>query len=220
MLQKLKDRIGGWEVAWMATILGLVLVAMPLIAVLGPDGSVRGQILGFTDGFWRSDYPVRVDLPEKTAAIAPRLATPEADEALESEGEFVLEPVEELATVERPDGAVQTRTAPKLDGVMDVRFRLAPGRISNDQSNTDPVRINRPVSIGGRSAGSIALLVQPDGTLMARPTELGALFPEGSETTSRLVAEGPDFVPLDRLRALGIAIRYDAANDGLAVSGR
>ena len=36
---------------------------------------------------------------------------------------------------------------------------------------------------------------------------------------SRLVAEGPDFVPLDRLRTLGIAIRYDAANDGLAVSG-
>ncbi|WJY18568.1 hypothetical protein QQS45_13300 [Alteriqipengyuania flavescens] len=64
MLQKLKDRIGGWEVAWMAAILGVVLVAMPLIAVLGPDGSVRGQILGFTDGVWRSDYPVRVDLPE------------------------------------------------------------------------------------------------------------------------------------------------------------
>lgn len=205
---------------WMGAVLGAFSFAMLMNAALGPHGSVRGQILGFTAGSVRSDYPVRIDLPKEPDMTAPRVAIPEAEAAVGPEGTFFLEPVEGMAAVEQPEVVVSKRSAPKLDGVMDVRFRLEPGRMSNDQSNTDPVRISRPVLISGRRAGSIALMVQNDGTLMARPTELGAMFPEGSETTSRLIAEGPDFVPFDRLRALGIAIRYDAANDGLEIKER
>lgn len=151
-----------------------------------------------------SDYVVRMVLPASTTV---RLA--------QVEPARTIDPVIAAAPSVPPTEAPPTQAAvppAKVAGMIPLRYSLAGGA-----SAADAIEVEKPVSVGGTDAGRIALRIDGNARIYALGSRLAAII--AAQSGEAAVPEGlsPDFVSLDALRALGIAVRYDATRDRLVL---
>ena len=174
----------------------------------------RSGLIGAGEG-----YVVRFALP--AAHPSQRLAaTPGRGQA----------PLEGLADAPQPD--VAEATAPvavasaaatalpaptaarraKVPGVIALSYNLAGGPQAGDA-----IEVDKAVSVGAAEAGRISLRIDGNAKIYALGSRLAAIIAEQSGAEAVPDGLGQDYVSLERLRALGIAVRYDAIRDRLVI---
>ena len=173
----------------------------------------RSELSGSREG-----YAVRFALP--AAQPSQRLAaTPGRGQA----------PLEGFADAPQPDVAEVTATAPvavasaalpaptaarraKVPGVIALSYNLAGGPQAGDA-----IEVDKEVSVGATEAGRISLRIDGNAKIYALGSRLAAIIAEQSGAEAVPDGLGQDYVSLERLRALGIAVRYDAIRDRLVI---
>ena len=189
--------------ASLAAVAGAGLVAAPLDGVrVASDG-----------------YAVRFILPVNRAAEP--VAKPSAREAplaILAEavpvagGEAVPVAVASAPpTLPAPTAARPTPRG-KVPGVISLSYNIAGGA-----NAADAIEVEKLVSIGKTDAGRIPLRIDGNAHVFALGSRLAEII--AAQSGEKAVPEGleRDFVSLERLRALGIAVRYDAIRDRLVV---
>lgn len=172
------------------------------------------------------NYAVRIVLPPVDRAIAMSASpavTPAAREASLAEIAEVpakaAEPAVEaaplaLAAASSLPVPTATRSAPraKVPGVIALNYSLAGGANAGDA-----IEVEKPVTFRGADAGRIPLRIDGNAKVFALGSRLAAII--AAQSGQAAVPEGleKDFVSLEALRALGIAVKYDAIRDRLVL---
>lgn len=154
------------------------------------------------------DYAVRLTLPA---------SPPDTPDRPIAVNRLALAPAIDQAEAESPTPDAEpspTASAPrsKVPGMMALRYSLAGGAAAGDA-----IEVEKPVSIGGTDAGRIALRIDGNARVYALGSRLAAIIAAQSGEQAVPAGLGEDFVSLDALRALGIAVRYDATRDRLVL---
>jgi hypothetical protein len=194
-----------------------VALVLATLAAGGLVAAPRGALPGTGDG-----YAVRFALPAADPSV--RLAaTPARRQA----------PLDVLAQAPLPDAAepappevvasAAATTLPvpntarpaargKVPGVLALNYSLAGGPRAGDA-----IEVEKPLSIGQAEAGRIPLRIDGNAKVYALGSRLAAII--AAQSGAGAIPDGldQDFVSLERLRALGIAIRYDAIRDRLVI---
>jgi len=189
------------------------------LAVLAAGGLSAAPAVDLAWRFGPSPgYAVRVTLPA-ARPDAPFVAEPSAREApleviaaVPSEPAAISAPPIELAAAQSAPSAPPRALRAKVPGMIALSYSLAGGANAGDA-----IEVEKPVSVGGTEAGRIPLRIDGNAHVFALGSRLAAII--AAQSGEKAVPEGleQDFVSLDRLRALGIGVRYDAINDRLVV---
>jgi hypothetical protein len=173
----------------------------------------------------RETYAVRIALPqvwERRTERAPAPAKPrdplpvaEAVSAEPGEAAAPPRPDERLAALtsppppSRPAGRAK---AARMPGVIALRYSLAGGAEAEDA-----IEVAKPVTVAGRDAGRLPIRIDGNAQVFAQGSRVAALLAaHGAPAPDGL---GDAFVSLERLRSLGIDVRYDAIRDRLVLEG-
>lgn len=176
------------------------LVSAALAVVVGTVG------FGYQRLSHGTDYTIRLALPAAEQVRAPKArlpanAQPKADLAV---SEQAPEPLPDPTSTP----AISPRT--KIAGMIPLRYSLAGGA-----SAGDAIEVEKPVSMGGADAGRIALRIDGNARVYALGSRLATIIAAQSGEQAVPAGLSDDFVSLDALRAMGIAVRYDATRDRL-----
>ncbi|MCA1661212.1 MAG: hypothetical protein LC648_03195 [Novosphingobium sp.] len=204
--------------AAIAAALGLgVLAAGGLFAAPGATARWGLPALSLPAG---EGYAVRFTLPSRQQT--PSAATPGAREApLAVLGGAVAtpedaDPEREVAVASAlPAGPQPTVVRPgprsKVAGVIPLAYSLAGGADADDA-----IAVEKPIVVAGVDSGRIPLRIDGNAKVYALGSRLAAIIAaQGGARVPEGLAE--DFVSLERLRALGIAVRYDPIRDRLVI---
>lgn len=192
-----------------------MLAAGGLLAA--PGGAERWRILGASLPL-KDSYAVRIALPTAREASA-RGVAPGAREAPLAEFENTLaDKPDELAAVAvepemHPEATVvRVGSRGKVQGVIPLNYSLAGGADAGDA-----IEVEKPVTIGDRDAGRIALRIDGNARVYALGSRLATII--AAQLGAAAVPEGlgEDFVSLEALRALGVGVHYDAIRDRLVI---
>lgn len=100
----------------------------------------------------------------------------------------------------------------KVPGVIPLNYSLAGGADAGDA-----IEVEKSVVIGNSDAGRIALRIDGNARVYALGSRLAAIIAAQSGAGAVPEGLGEDFVSLERLRALGVGVRYDAIRDRLVI---
>ena len=189
-----------------------VLAGGSLLAA--PGGSAGWPIsLSGPDG-----YAVRIALsaPRQRAADATVAGTRKAafDELNSAPADQTDEPIAiASAPVALPtSAAARPDRRTKALGLIPLSYSLAGGADAGDA-----IEVEKPVMVGGSDAGRIALRIDGNARVYALGSRLAAIIAAQSGAAAVPEGLGEDFVSLERLRALGLGVRYDAIGDRLVI---
>ena len=115
------------------------------------------------------------------------------------------------ATLSEPMAVRPDRRAKAL-GLIPLNYSLAGGADAGDA-----IEVEKPVTVGGSDAGRIALRIDGNARVYALGSRLAAIIAAQSGADAVPEGLGEDFVSLERLRALGLGVRYDAIRDRLMI---
>lgn len=201
------------------------------LGVLGIDMAVTSRAL-YSD---ENGYPVRLIIPEilveeakrpppmllgenaelVSAALAQRAEAREAANPSGSVGPSSFD----MAFANGAFGTVPTRaaaTAPQIGraGMMEVDFDLEGGADSSSA-----ISVNKPVAVGGASGGKLAIRIDGAAQIFADRGQVAALIDGTDAKTAEKVrtASGEDYLSFQKLRDLGVNIRYDPAADQIVI---
>jgi hypothetical protein len=192
-------------------------LVLATVAAGGLFAAPRDALPGTGEG-----YAIRFALPaahpSKRSAAQPArrdpplevLAQPSLRDAVELPPPVAV--ASAAATV--PPVPTTSRSAPrgKVTGVMALNYNLAGGPLAGDA-----IEVDKAVTVGHVDAGRIALRIDGNARVYALGSRLAAII--AGQSGAAAVPDGldADFVSLERLRALGIAVRYDAIRDRLVI---
>ena len=195
----------------------VVALVLATVAAGGLLAAPRGSLPGTGEG-----YAVRFALPaahpSKRLAAQPARRQPPLEVLAQAPLPDAAEPPPPVVVASAAATAlpVPTTTKPvprgKVPGVMALNYSLAGGPRAGDA-----IELDKPVSIGGTDAGRIPLRIDGNAKVYALGSRLAAIIAEQSGAAAVPDGLDQDYVSLERLRALGIAVRYDAIRDRLVI---
>ncbi|XUU59829.1 hypothetical protein ACRAQ6_09635 [Erythrobacter sp. HA6-11] len=173
------------------------------------------------------DYPLRIALPE-VETIAPSIDIQRTDQTSSNV------PAGDLAARTPLDTALQLNTAPPATpgepiatgtaGMMALDYDLAQFASANQGGGTSDgsVQTSMALQVNGVARGSAQIRVADSAQILIATGSLASAI--GDQATSlppRLktaLDDGTGFLPFYELRAAGIDVQYDAANDRIALT--
>lgn len=143
--------------------------------------------------------------PVEALSAAPQI--PDGDAQPDEEPEQLA-----AASVPVPTTVAAPAARAKVAGLIPLSYNLAGGAKSGDA-----IEVDKPVSFAGADAGRIPLRIDGNARVYALGSRLAEIIARQSGEGAVPKGLDQDFVSLDRLRALGIGVRYDAIRDRLVV---
>ena len=202
-------------------MLGVGAAVLAAGSVMAAPGLGLG--LGALPGMASDGYAVRIALPETRRSL-PLAATPAAREA--PLAEIAAPAVAEAEAAPAPEASpvalavVSTLPVPtaartpraRVPGVIALSYSLAGGANAGDA-----IEVEKSVTFRGADAGRIPLRIDGNAKVFALGSRLAAIIAAQSGQAAVPAGLEQDFVSLERLRALGIGVRYDAIRDRLVL---
>ncbi len=223
-----KDRLGGG---------GDRRLAVFTVGVLGLGVAVLGADIVVTARTMQADehgYPVRLIIPELqveiarrpppvlmgenaqlvSAALAERAEATPSQSGLNRSGPSDFD----LAFGDAFGAPSPATTAPVpqagASGMIDVNFDLEGGAASSGA-----ISVSKPVAIGNSGSGRLAIRIDGAAQIFADKDQIAALINDSDAKTAQKVrtAGGEDYLSFQKLRDLGVNIRYDPAADRIVI---
>lgn len=180
-----------------------------------------------------SEYPIRIRLvAEQTSAPATSPAAKhEASGAIAAPAESkstegipvvpMLSPVgthgqsiESGATM-HGDLSAGKANVTRLGAVRLLRLNYS---IDPDERDRQALEVSKTVQVNGAEKGKAGLRILPDATISIRSRDVIALGGEGLSAADVALLERSEYMSFADLRAIGVAVRYDAAGDKLIMA--
>ncbi|WP_409413911.1 hypothetical protein [Altererythrobacter sp. MF3-039] len=200
------------------------------VTVLGIDIVVTAQTMEADE----NGYPVRLIIPERLAEVVRRPPPVLMGENVELVSAALAERAEtgtpqnlsrrlQPGEFDRAFGITQrgVRTAnltpipkPGKNGLINVKFDLEGGAKSSNA-----ISVDKPVAIGGAPSGKLAIRIDGAAQIFADRGQIAELVAKNDTAKAEKIrtASGDDYLSFNRLRDLGVDIRYDPSADRIVI---